>query len=111
MKIYRSGAIGYCLGALFCIAAGPWCAAQAQIPPESNIDSGAALADFWEATPVHYQAVAEQVLDLVGARALQNSGLSAAVAVDFLRMLGGGGGAPYDLTRRRVLDVGVEPEK
>ena len=62
-----------------------------------------ALSEFWRASPAEYQASAEQILDLVGAADLRKGSLAGNAMADFLRMFGGGAGAPQDLVKRRPI--------
>lgn len=69
-----------------------------------EIETGAALADYWVAQPVEYRVTAEAVLDAVGASTLSRDSVGASALADFLVWFGGGGGAPQDLIKLRPLE-------
>lgn len=69
---------------------------------------GMAIGDLWEASAAEYQASAEALLARLGARNIEHADLAGSMMADFLRMFGGGGGAPLDLVRPSTAAFGNE---
>lgn len=77
---------------------------EAELQVVREIETGRALADYWDAAPVEYRATAEAVLNSVGASYLSRDSIGASALTDFLAWFGGGGGAPQDLIKLRPLE-------
>lgn len=60
------------------------------------------------ASAAEYQASAEEYLDRIGARNVQEADLVGSMMADFLQMFSGGGGAPQDLVKPRADGGGLE---
>lgn len=69
---------------------------------------GVAIGDLWAASAAEYQASIEALLERLGAHNIERADLADSMMADFLRMFGGGGGAPLDLVRPNTAAVGNE---
>ena len=72
------------------------------------VGGGVALGDLWAASAAEYQASTEALLERLGARNIEQADLAGSMMADFLRMFGGGGGAPLDLVRPSPTAFGNE---
>ncbi len=73
-----------------------------------EVETGAALADYWRVEPVEYRATAEAVLNSAGANYISRNSVAASALTDFLVLFGGGGGAPHDLVKLRTESATVQ---
>ncbi|MDP9141837.1 MAG: hypothetical protein M3O62_13700 [Pseudomonadota bacterium] len=75
-----------------------------------EVETGKALAEYWDAQPVEYRATAEAVLNSVGGGQISRGSISGSVLSDFLVLFGGGSGAPQDLIKLRRESASIQQE-